>query len=353
MRSGHPPVPQVRRWHADSHPAQRLTWRALARRKDVVFALGAGVAYGIATQLLARFAAFGPVYLLMSLGYVFVLPGVLGFITAQAIDPGRGLFATLGLSCLTGLLCLLVAFVVGWEGTICLIMAAPVYLLACSAGGALGYRARHPAGTDTRYPRRFAIAVVLTLPLASGLAESRFAEPAALRVVTSSIDIAAEASLVWQQIARVAPITEPQHSFFFTMGFPRPVEATLSHEGVGGVRHASFEHGLLFIETVTVWQPPRELRFTIAADAAQTPLTTLDAHVVVGGRYFDVLEGGYRIEPLPNRRVRLHLDSRHRISTRFNFYSSLWSDYLMSEIQENILLVLKQRCERLERGGSI
>jgi hypothetical protein len=47
--------------------------------------------------------------------------------------------------------------------------------------------------------------------------------------------------------------------------------------------------------------------------------------------------------------VRLHLTSRHRISTHFNAYRSLWSDYLMSEIQANLLRVLKGR---IERAGS-
>jgi hypothetical protein len=115
---------------------------------------------------------------------------------------------------------------------------------------------------------------------------------------------------------------------------------------VGGVRHASFERGLLFIETVTHWQPPHVLRFSIAVDPAHTPLTTLDSHVTVGGAYFDVLTGGYRVEPLGPDRVRLHLDSQHCISTHYNFYTSLWSEYLMAEIQNNILRVIKQRAER-------
>jgi hypothetical protein len=136
------------------------------------------------------------------------------------------------------------------------------------------------------------------------------------------------------------------------MGFPRPIEATLSHEGVGGVRHARFERGLYFIETVTYWDPPRSIRFAIAPDPKQTPLTTLDEHVLVGGRYFDVLEGAYRIEPLDGKSVRLHLSSEHRISTHFNAYTSLWSDYLMSEIQQNILLVIKQRAERQQLAES-
>jgi hypothetical protein len=179
--------------------------------------------------------------------------------------------------------------------------------------------------------------------------ESQLPLPRQLREVASSIEIDAQPADVWPHIARVEAIKQHPQSFFFLVGFPRPIEATLSHEGVGGVRHASFERGLVFVETITHWDPLRELRFAIAPDPDNIPLTTLDAHVMVGGRYFDVLDGQYRIEPLGADRVRLRLSSRHRISTRFNFYASLWSDYLMSEIQENILIVLKQRCEDAAR----
>jgi len=224
-------------------------------------------------------------------------------------------------------------------------MAAPVYFTMSLLGGLAGYFARGRAQYTTG-SRRLAVAALLSAPLLSAALESGLPSQAQTRLVTSSVRIAAPAALVWQHIARVPPITEPQSSLFFSMGFPRPIEATLSHEGVGGVRHARFERGLYFIETVTLWDPPRSIRFAIEPDPGQTPLTTLDEHVLVGGRYFDVLEGSYRIEAIESGAVLLHLISEHKINTHFNAYTALWSDYLMSEIQRNILLVIKQRAER-------
>ena len=125
-----------------------------------------------------------------------------------------------------------------------------------------------------------------------------------------------------------------------------PIEATLSREGVGGVRHASFAGGVVFVETVTVWEPGERLEFTIAADANAIPMRTLDEHVTVGGEFFDVLEGRYRIEPAAAG-VRLHLESRHRVSTRFNVYARLWTDFVMGDIQRSILEVVRDRANRL------
>jgi hypothetical protein len=65
----------------------------------------------------------------------------------------------------------------------------------------------------------------------------------------------------------------------------------------------------------------------------------------VGGPYFDVLQGSYRIEPL-TRGVRLHLSSEHRLSTRFNPYAALWTDFIMRDTQDYILRIVARRAER-------
>jgi hypothetical protein len=122
------------------------------------------------------------------------------------------------------------------------------------------------------------------------------------------------------------------------------VAATLSRPGVGGVRTATFEGGVVFRETVTAWDEGRRLRFTIDPEAV--PASTLDPHVTIGGPYFDVLTGTYELQPLPGGRTRLVLRSEHRVSTPFNLYAGWWADRVMRSIQRNILAVLRDRAER-------
>jgi hypothetical protein len=52
-------------------------------------------------------------------------------------------------------------------------------------------------------------------------------------------------------------------------------------------------------------------------ETEQIPPTTLDEHVTVGGKFFDVLHGEYTLEALHSGSTRLHLVSRHRVSTDF------------------------------------
>ena len=101
-----------------------------------------------------------------------------------------------------------------------------------------------------------------------------------------------------------------------------------------------------FTETVTEVQNEKVLAFDIEADPNSIPPAALDEHVLVGGRFFDVLEGRYEIEKISDAHVRLHLTSRFRLSTGFNFYSGLWSKLIMSDIQKNILRIVKNRSEQ-------
>ena len=87
------------------------------------------------------------------------------------------------------------------------------------------------------------------------------------------------------------------------------------------------------------------MSFTIRALPHEIPLTTLDEHLVVGGKYFDVLNGTYELEKLTEETYRLHLYSNFKLTTTFNFYASWWAVRIMKDIQNNILQIEKQRSE--------
>jgi len=117
------------------------------------------------------------------------------------------------------------------------------------------------------------------------------------------------------------------------------------------LRHARFEGGVLFLETVTDWDTERRLGFTIAAQTDSIPPTTLDRHVAIGGQYFDVLSGRYEIQRAAQGGVVLDLSSELRLSTHFNLYATPWADAIMRSIQANILEVIRERAEAGSRQG--
>jgi hypothetical protein len=283
----------------------------------------------------------------MTFGFMFLFPLGLGILTvyfAEREEPRSWKFRFF-MPWVPTLLLLVVSGVIGWEGSICLLMGLPIFLLMSAFGGlaaGIYINARRSRGRGAPL-----ILFLLLAPLASSAIENRLPLPQSTRTVNTQITINAQPHTVWQNIERVREIKpeEQRTSFFHVLGFPRPVEATLSQEGIGGVRHATFEKGVLFVETVNKWEVDKDLAFSIKADTKSIPATTLDEHVTVGGPYFDVLDGEYQIEPTTDGKVILHLSSQHRLSTRFNVYAGFWTDYIMRDIQQNILEIIKKRCE--------
>ena len=313
----------------------------------VGFAILVGALYGLLARLTFDQKIGGDLLGVMTISFIFVVPAVVGFLTVYLLPPERKLspwwvilapWATAAISLLT-------LMAMKLEGAICIVMMLPIYLVMASTGGALAAALRSWRGG--RRMNAAALGAVLLLPYLAAPAENALPPAMEHRVVRNQVRIHAGADEVWSQIVRVPPIDPAQYgtSFVHRIGFPRPVEATLSREGVGGVRHASFERGVVFVETVTEWEPRRVLSFGIEADPATIPPTTFDQHVTVGGEFFDVLNGTYEIEPVGPHEVILHLRSTHRLSTTFNFYASFWTDLVMRQIQGNILQIVKARSE--------
>lgn len=315
--------------------------------KLLIAGAGVGLIYSVGLRLLAE-SRFRNVFEVMTFGFLVLTPFAMGCITVYFVEVRRaqGLWTWALLPWVPvagGIAAAMLAFLEGW---ICVVMYAPLALVVSTIGGLAG-------GTAARYGRsrrgrNLTVACVMVLPVFSQLWEKPVLYHQDFRRVENTIDIQAPPAVIWKNIERVPAIRREElpDSWTRRIGFPDPIEATLSREGVGGVRNASFAGGVLFIETIDVWEPEQRLGFTIAAQSDQIPATTLDAHVKVGGPYFDVLHGEYRLEPLANGVMRLRLSSRQRLSTDFNWYAHLWTDAVMADLQSRILVVIRRRCER-------
>ncbi|XDD52015.1 hypothetical protein AB3N59_11950 [Leptospira sp. WS92.C1] len=287
----------------------------------------------------------------MAYGGVFVLPFCIGLISVYWSEKEKphSMFFHIFFPWLPTTISMFFSFLVNWEGMICLIMGLPIYLALASVGG-IAVGIWFYIFPENRI-NLLGVFGILSLPLVSGYLESLWQLPNEIRFVETRIEVNATPETIWKNVVRIPQLEKTEDGFFYKIGFPRPIEATLSHEGIGGIREARFEKGLLFYETITEWNPYRRLKFEIQADPNLTPLTTLDDHVVPGGIYFDALQGEYELEysekQNPNRKqkVTLYLKSKYRLSTHFNFYASLWGDFLMRDIQNTILKILKRRME--------
>ena len=315
------------------------------QRYPFLLALGLGLAYA----LFARFffvSGIMPANGLLSWSFLLGIPAGLGAITAH-FTPGndQSVRRLVWIPFAVVMTFLVAALLFHLEGLICVIIIFPLFLVLATMGAVLYSNIADPI--SNKKDKTLAVAAFALLPFIAAPLESRLNNPDNFRRVENTVVINAPPAVVWQHIIRVAPIQARDlgPSLIDDIGFPRPVEATLTHEGVGGVRHATFERGVEFIETVDDWQPLKRLSFSIVPNTATIPPTTFDEHVIVGGRFFDVLRGTYELQPAGPGRTRLVLYSEQRLSTHLNWYAGLWTGYVMSEIQGRILAVLQRRCE--------
>ncbi len=232
-----------------------------------------------------------------------------------------------------------VLVVISFGLLLCFVISLPLFLPPASVGGLSVWLVRR-----NKKMMSVVLAFALFAPFVGGTVEADMVNPRVYTTTHTQIQIDASVEDVWAHIKTVYAITEEEQAWnwLHLIGLPQPISADLSHEGVGGVRDATFDNGLRFDETITEWEHHERIRFDIVETSESLlppPLNLID------GETFDVIEGMYEIEPLEDGTIMLHLTSQHYLSTRFNEYGSYWTDLIMTDLQDYILRIVKARAE--------
>ena len=319
-----------------------------SRIKKAFLIFGIPVLFLLMMRGIFGVSAWENLFQVMSVTFLFLLPGIVGamVILLSSKEKVEKRSYRILAPWVPVLIFLAITLFFAIEGLACWIMILPVFLVVASAGGLLaGYfklKNAKSKGGDKIY-----VSTLVLLPLLVAPLESMLPHPPEVYTAYTCIDIAAPPARIWPNVTRVRAIPAGQDKGWLTrfLGFPRPVKAELNYEGVGAYRTAYFTGGLQFHETVSEYENQRKMVFAIKAYPHEIPAATLDEHVIIGGKFFDVLTGTYELEQLSPTTCRLHLYSHFKLSTQFNFYASLWAGWIMKDIQQNILQVEKSRSE--------
>ncbi|MBO0931491.1 hypothetical protein [Fibrella aquatilis] len=300
--------------------------------------------YAVVLRLFFGVTAWGNLFYVMSMSFLFCVPTIMGILTVyySDIDDIRKFSYRFFVPWIPVVILLLITTAFSIEGWACWLMILPLFLIASSVGGLIGGRLRM-----RKHDNKLYISLIALLPLIAAPIEAIIGSIPGTYEAYTYIDITAPADKIWGNVTRVRGISAAQDKGWLTrfLGFPRPVKAELNYNGVGGYRKAIFTDGLVFHETVSDYIDRQKMVFAIKAYPHEIPSTTMDEHVVIGGQYFDVLNGTYELERLNTTTHRLHLYSHFKLHTTFNFYASWWARWIMQDIQNNILQVEKYRSE--------
>jgi hypothetical protein len=279
-------------------------------------------------------------------GLFVALPFSMGFAAAllagyhEPITAGNALGASMLSVVVLGALLL----ALGWEGFICILMAAPLGLLCAMAGGAVAYVIQSRASSSSHSAATFSI-VLLFVPMLMGAEQATHLVPP-VYAVRSSIEIDAPPEAVWKQVVAFAQIPEPRE-LLFRAGIAYPIRAEIIGQGVGAERRCVFSTGA-FVEPIQVWDEPHLLKFSVTSNPPPmqewTPYSKIETPHLKG---FLVSNGGqFLLTALPGGRTRLEGTTWYRHSLWPAAYWRLWSDEIIHEIHMRVLRHIKTNTEQ-------
>jgi uncharacterized membrane protein YhaH (DUF805 family) len=306
-----------------------------------------GVIAGIGLTLFAV-AVGALVFRSYGFGMFVISPFVIGATTGYfanrhgEIDASRSVHLVLCATALGGIA--LIGFAL--EGAVCIVMAAPLGVVAALAGGALG---RGIALSTKRSPAETVSAVAL-LPLVFAL-ESAF-PPTASFDTSENIVVEAPPELVWRAIVQMAPIAAPP-ALPFRLGVAYPLGGEITGEGVGAVRRGEFSTGTA-IEQVTEWIAQRKLTFVVLNDVPSmrelSPYQHVHAPHVVG--YFRTTSTSFELLPQPGGQTQIVERTSHELKLDPVFYWLPLARWMVHENNARVLAHIRGQAERSFRAGN-
>lgn len=234
----------------------------------------------------------------------------------------------------------LVCFLI--EGVICILALFPIAAVLTAVGAVVGYSCQTltPEGGG-----KLQSSLVCGLALAAALAIPVPNSPTLSSVTTITINRAPID--VWPHVIAFSEIKPPKE-WLFLQGVAYPVRARIEGSGVGAIRYCEFSTGP-FVEPITVWNEPHELRFTVTetppALTEYNPLGQVIAPHLDG--YFESLGGQFilkEVAPLVTE-IRATTWYTHKVAPVW--YWRLISDPILHLIHTRVLQHIKDQAEAI------
>lgn len=232
------------------------------------------------------------------------------------------------------------------EGIVCVVMAAPFGAALAFLGVLCGYFLARTKAADGTLQSAAWLAIVAIVGLEG------WNPPAPLESRTSSeIVIAASPARVWAELHDIRDLP-PSDNLLFRLGVAHPMGTATDGTGVGAARLCKLSTGEM-PEIVTVWKPGQELRFQVLA----TPPSmrelgffgkTIDAAHLHSA--YASLDGGFKLEALPDGRTRLVGESHYLLNIAPAAYWNLWTGPIVRMVQRRVLEHVKNRAEAAPRA---
>jgi hypothetical protein len=271
------------------------------------------------------------------------LPVAVAFLSSFCFSFRRtGKFgATYGVASLSILTLGMMIIAFAMDGLICLLMALPLALALALPGAWLGMIAGKAA--TGRASSILPLILVFLFPCLVAF-EDIHPPVAALRAVTTSVEIDAPVGDVWKTVVAF-PRIDTQPDGIFRMGIAYPIEATIEGRGVGAVRYCRFCTGD-FVEPVTVWDENHLLAFDVRSSPPPMVETSIYQNIDPPHLHGHMAseKGQFRLEQKGNK-VLLEGTTWYRHEMWPQWYWIPMTDQIIHKIHHRVLHHIKTTVE--------
>ncbi len=279
----------------------------------------------------------------MSLAFLICTPIVVGALTVYGYK-GEGLKIKqmLFMPWVTTALMLLGSALTLLEGSICIAIMAPLFLLCASIGGLLMGICLHLTAKKTK-----PLLSVSLLPFLVLYYEGYFPLTEKNIQIVESVVVQADPDVIWNQIMTAKEIesAELPLSISHLIGVPKPLEGINKRKGTQEIRYSIWERGVNFKAVVTESSINEYIKWDYIFDDNSFPKGSMDDHVAIGGKYFDLHNTSFTLQPLNKNVTQLTITANYRINSAINFYAIPISKILGVDFVQTILGLYKYRSE--------
>jgi uncharacterized membrane protein YhaH (DUF805 family) len=238
--------------------------------------------------------------------------------------------------CVTALA--LVCFLI--EGLLCIAALFPIACVCCVIGACVGFGVQKlPPG------RRNALQSSLLCGLALVFGATLPVDDSRTLSSQTTIRVSRHPADVWRHVVAFSEI-DPPKEWLFLQGVAYPMRARIEGIGVGAIRYCEFSTGP-FVEPITVWKEPHELRFTVTqtppALTEWNPLGTVIAPHLKG--YFQSLGGQFLLTEIAPGVTEIRATTWYTHKVAPVWYWSLISDPILHLIHSRVLEHIKVSAE--------
>lgn len=225
------------------------------------------------------------------------------------------------------------------EGLISIAMAAPIGLVLTWVGGLIGLT------IVNNRPDNSLVSILILIVLIPATAFIEKGNSPNIQPVVTKVIIQADPETVWMNVVEFPPLADPTE-FLFKAGIAYPVNATIEGQGVGAVRHCTFNTGS-FVEPITVWDQPRLLKFDVLEQPE--PLKELSFWAIDAPHlhdYFVSKKGQFKLTELPGGQTELEGTTWYYHDIKPDFYWRIWSNWIIHSIHQRVLNHIKENAEK-------